>query len=992
MLRFSGISTSVTLRRVSLARSSPRRRWASTFTDLGVDAHLTSRLAAVGITSPSDTQALALLHVYARRDLILQAETGSGKTLAYLLPMLQEARSRFAEPLAALSAGATTQELWKTWDDGLKEVRLPPDEFGPGAISERPQTRPFGVSGLILVPTQELVRQVARVIEDLTPELSPLVRQVYGDRGLPRRDLAAIVVATPVALADNVNRAQLLTLRMLALDEADMLLSGSYLQPTRDYALRMFKGWSPLWGQRPQIVFAAATLPNRGNKSVGAFLERYFPSPDTLRLSTAGVHKPVPSLAGNAFVQLDAALPLTLEERMARAHLQERVRERMRSVAAEMKAKEGGADDTGIAADVAGEGDRTAAAGKVQTGKASSRRSKKTSLAGLAAMDGDAEDDSNQSEDNDETADGDNQQDITDDTDDSDDDDADDDAAFAAEADDPLAATMAARSAEDRVAELNADCELYLRRVDALRRHALLDALLHPPGFRHSGSSNDASATSAASATADGAATAAEASPSRSAASAKRRRGGGSMLLVASPSAAEPESAAKPKAWLAAPHLTAQGQAGANSGSSAPAAASALPSSSSSSSGIRPLLIAAPAAGAPAGTAAPSSSPSAAPPSSTAAATLRSAIGEEELDAAFGAAGLPPTLVFFNSSEAADAGRKFLAASLPSSRVRVAALHNKLDDKRRAAVVADFLSSASSASSSSSSRSAAARHPSAASVPPLRILCCTDIASRGLDTRSVRHVIQAEFAQDAVRYLHRIGRTARAGDGGGVTNLLTRSSVDLAQALLSAAAAGRTVDEAFSRGRSFRKRIKKAAVTAAEEAVVMAALEREQAALAAAEAAAAAQKAAAAAKQKAVESAAAAVGKGKAAAAGKKPTAGGKESKPMARAAAASSSGKAAAAAATTPSPARGSGAKRANASTDDGKSAAAVAAGDLGEEASPAAVTGPSTSAALSKRGRPSKAAAAAVGSAAASDTAGATPARRGRPLKASAPAAASK
>jgi superfamily II DNA/RNA helicase len=41
------------------------------------------------------------------------------------------------------------------------------------------------------------------------------------------------------------------------------------------------------------------------------------------------------------------------------------------------------------------------------------------------------------------------------------------------------------------------------------------------------------------------------------------------------------------------------------------------------------------------------------------------------------------------------------------------------------------------------------------------VLVCTDAAARGLDFPNVSHVIQADFADNAVDFLHRIGRTAR---------------------------------------------------------------------------------------------------------------------------------------------------------------------------------------------------------------------------------------
>jgi len=48
----------------------------------------------------------------------------------------------------------------------------------------------------------------------------------------------------------------------------------------------------------------------------------------------------------------------------------------------------------------------------------------------------------------------------------------------------------------------------------------------------------------------------------------------------------------------------------------------------------------------------------------------------------------------------------------------------------------------------------------------LKVLICTDLASRGLDIQNVSHVIQLDFAPNAAHVLHRTGRTARAGASG----------------------------------------------------------------------------------------------------------------------------------------------------------------------------------------------------------------------------------
>ena len=48
----------------------------------------------------------------------------------------------------------------------------------------------------------------------------------------------------------------------------------------------------------------------------------------------------------------------------------------------------------------------------------------------------------------------------------------------------------------------------------------------------------------------------------------------------------------------------------------------------------------------------------------------------------------------------------------------------------------------------------------------VRVLVATDVASRGLDVDGITHVINYELPKEAESYVHRIGRTARAGASG----------------------------------------------------------------------------------------------------------------------------------------------------------------------------------------------------------------------------------
>tara|TARA_Y100000310_G_scaffold130047_1_gene129220 strand:+ start:3651 stop:5003 length:1353 start_codon:yes stop_codon:yes gene_type:complete len=54
----------------------------------------------------------------------------------------------------------------------------------------------------------------------------------------------------------------------------------------------------------------------------------------------------------------------------------------------------------------------------------------------------------------------------------------------------------------------------------------------------------------------------------------------------------------------------------------------------------------------------------------------------------------------------------------------------------------------------------------------MNVLVCTDVAARGLHIDNVSHVYNYEIPKDPTDYVHRIGRTARAGEAGKVINLL----------------------------------------------------------------------------------------------------------------------------------------------------------------------------------------------------------------------------
>ncbi len=61
----------------------------------------------------------------------------------------------------------------------------------------------------------------------------------------------------------------------------------------------------------------------------------------------------------------------------------------------------------------------------------------------------------------------------------------------------------------------------------------------------------------------------------------------------------------------------------------------------------------------------------------------------------------------------------------------------------------------------------------------VRLLICTDVASRGLDVKDVTHVINYSIPRELESYVHRIGRTARSGKAGVAISLVTPSHRNL---------------------------------------------------------------------------------------------------------------------------------------------------------------------------------------------------------------------
>ena len=64
------------------------------------------------------------------------------------------------------------------------------------------------------------------------------------------------------------------------------------------------------------------------------------------------------------------------------------------------------------------------------------------------------------------------------------------------------------------------------------------------------------------------------------------------------------------------------------------------------------------------------------------------------------------------------------------------------------------------------------------------ILIATDVAARGLDVKDIKYVINYDFPNNVEDYIHRIGRTGRAGAKGTAYTFFTSDNGKQARALV----------------------------------------------------------------------------------------------------------------------------------------------------------------------------------------------------------------
>jgi len=97
---------------------------------------------------------------------------------------------------------------------------------------------------------------------------------------------------------------------------------------------------------------------------------------------------------------------------------------------------------------------------------------------------------------------------------------------------------------------------------------------------------------------------------------------------------------------------------------------------------------------------------------------------------------------------------EIVANNLKLQGIKAAIMHGKLSQNKRQSVIENFERG----------------RP--------KILVASTVASRGLDIKDITHVINYDLSQDSKEYIHRVGRTARAGESGKAITLLSKRDYD----------------------------------------------------------------------------------------------------------------------------------------------------------------------------------------------------------------------
>ncbi|KAK4147009.1 uncharacterized protein C8A04DRAFT_34558 [Dichotomopilus funicola] len=120
-------------------------------------------------------------------------------------------------------------------------------------------------------------------------------------------------------------------------------------------------------------------------------------------------------------------------------------------------------------------------------------------------------------------------------------------------------------------------------------------------------------------------------------------------------------------------------------------------------------------------------------------------------------------MVFVNERETTQE----VADYLLSRGIDAIAMHRDTPENRQSEMLASFTSNAPLSTKADGSDAGSSPVPSAARrLPNTKVIVATDLASRGIDTVAVRHVVLFDVPHTTIDFIHRLGRAGRMGRRG----------------------------------------------------------------------------------------------------------------------------------------------------------------------------------------------------------------------------------
>lgn len=224
-----------------------------TFHDLGLDPELVEATDALGLTTPTEIQSVAIPQIAQGGNFLVASQTGSGKTLTYLLPVIHR-------------------------------MRREEKESGTRAKAKRPRV-------LVVGPTRELVEQVRGVAKAISHHARFSSEIIIGGEkfATQRQQLDRpldVVVGTPGRLIKHIEEGNLFmsSITHVILDEADTLFEAGFGEEIKRLLRPLKKPHHDGKTQKMAIV-VSATMSEKVVKMMQEELD------DLITIDTPSLHK-----------------------------------------------------------------------------------------------------------------------------------------------------------------------------------------------------------------------------------------------------------------------------------------------------------------------------------------------------------------------------------------------------------------------------------------------------------------------------------------------------------------------------------------------------------------------------------------------------------------------------------------------------------------------------------------------------------------------------